>query len=458
MTTSKFKRKARRIWKKSAKRLGFNILKKIAVIILLIGLNIYGFSAIGGTFGYFNDTETTSVTMTAGIWGTPTPSPTPSPSGVVLNEFLPRPHDDSGIKPDGEWVELYNLSTKSIDLAGYYLKDKLDPASGPSHKIYIENCRTNTGGTIIGPNGFLVVYAKGEKGEEGDSCNSHGFELNNAGDTVRLFNDEGEMIDYYSYDGSVYCSLTPTPGNPNENDLSGSCPGVVPKNKSFARVPDGTGPWYDPIPTPGGPNVLEEEQEPIVDIQNENQNASLSFSETLGAVAGAITEFVLGEEETAASASGFGELTAGTETIVDVPDLTPVASGSGEPPLDSPAGDLTGQALPETSPEVSPSPEASPEPLVIPEPAVTPAPSTSPSVVSPSGPNGSGQATETPQPQADSTGSPQAGDGNLIQTVTEPAIPAEPVTIEQPTEPALPVDPPAPEPAPAPEAPAVPAE
>ena len=390
----------------------------------------------------------------------------PAPSGVVLNEFLPRPHDNSGVKPDGEWVELYNLSdTDTIDLAGYYLKDKLDPASGPSHKIYIENCRTNTGGTIIGPNGFLVVYAKGEKGEEGDSCNSHGFELNNAGDTVRLFNDEGEMIDYYSYDGSVYCSLTPTPGNPNENDLSGSCPGVVPKNKSFARVPDGTGPWYDPIPTPGGPNVLEEEQEPIVDIQNENQNASLSFSETLGAVAGAITEFVLGEEETAASASGFGELTAGTETIVDVPDLTPVASGSGEPPLDSPAGDLTGQALPETSPEVSPSPEASPEPLGIPEPTVTPAPSTSPSVVSPSGPNGSGQATETPQPQADSTGSPQAGDGSLIQTVTEPAIPAEPVTVEAPTEPVPPpADPPAPEPvseqapAPAPEAPAAPVD
>ena len=202
---------------------------------------------------------------------------------------------------------------------------------------------------------------------------------------------------------------------------------------------------------------MEEEQGPIVDIQNENQSASLSFSETLGAVAGAITGFVLGEEETAASAS--------IETIVDVPDLTPVASGSGEPPLDSPAGDLTGQALPETSPEVSPSPEASPEPLVIPEPAVTPAPSTSPSVVSPSGPNGSGQATETPQPQADSTGSPQAGDGSLIQTVTEPAIPAEPVTVEAPTEPVPPpADPPAPEPvseqapAPAPEAPAAPVD
>jgi hypothetical protein len=35
--------------------------------------------------------------------------------------------------------------------------------------------------------------------------------------------------------------------------------GVVPVDKSYARIPDGTGDWVDPIPTPGMPNILIEE-------------------------------------------------------------------------------------------------------------------------------------------------------------------------------------------------------
>ena len=32
----------------------------------------------------------------------------------------------------------------------------------------------------------------------------------------------------------------------------------MPTNKSYARIPDGTGSWVDPIPTPGEPNKMEE--------------------------------------------------------------------------------------------------------------------------------------------------------------------------------------------------------
>jgi len=50
--------------------------------------------------------------------------------------------------------------------------------------------------------------------------------------------------------------------------------GAVPLDKSYARIPDGIGYWVDPIPTPGGPNILELEiinqeeaieEEPIVE-------------------------------------------------------------------------------------------------------------------------------------------------------------------------------------------------
>ncbi|MCK9401660.1 MAG: lamin tail domain-containing protein, partial [Bacteroidales bacterium] len=128
--------------------------------------------------GGFTATEEISVTLNSGHWPI---TPPPVLSGVVLNEFLPRP-ENNGPKPDGEWVELYNISaTATIDLAGYYLMDNYSGSGTATHKIFVESCRTNTGETTISPHGFLVVYAN----EGGGSCNSHGFELNNTGDSVR---------------------------------------------------------------------------------------------------------------------------------------------------------------------------------------------------------------------------------------------------------------------------------
>lgn len=173
----------------------------------------------------------------------------PEGSGVVLNEFLPNPEDDAAAMPDGEWVELYNLSaTETIDLAGYYLTDS------DSNRIDVEPCRTNTGDTIIGPNGFLVVYRKGII----SGCTSHYFSLNNDSDTVSLYN-YNNLIDSYSYSGSDYDSLTPTPADPNIDDSSGGSNSTVPENKSYARIPDGIGDFVDPVPTPGAPNILEVE-------------------------------------------------------------------------------------------------------------------------------------------------------------------------------------------------------
>ena len=197
-------------------------------------------------------------------WGTPVTadstifcqSSSSSPS-IVLNEFLPNPEGeeygfdfgtDADVKPQGEWVELYNLSDQTVDLAGYYLTD-----ADPAHRIDVESCRTNTGGTTIGPNDFLVVYRKGS-----DTCISHNFSLNNSGDTVNLYDNNDNLIDYYSYLGGDYCDLEPTPDEENINSPSGICTSVPP-NKSYARIPDGADNWVDPIPTPGGFNIVEVE-------------------------------------------------------------------------------------------------------------------------------------------------------------------------------------------------------
>jgi len=138
---------------------------------------------------------------------------------IVINEFLPDPLGDdcdlSGIY--GEWVEIYNKGANQVDLSGWYIKDDA------GNTIVISSSNTHTGSTIIGAKGsnseWLVVFL-------------NGCILNNDGDTVYLYDNANQLIDSYSYTGSTQ------------------------ENKSYARYPDGTENWYDPIPTPGKPNQL----------------------------------------------------------------------------------------------------------------------------------------------------------------------------------------------------------
>lgn len=139
---------------------------------------------------------------------------------VVLNEILPDPAgSDNAPKPDGEWVELFNLTDRPISLEGWALYDSVD-----THELLITSLNTDTGTTTIDALSHLVVYRDGD----GD------FSLNNTGDSVRLYTKKislnGKLIDSFSY----------AQGKGEGN--------------TFARVPDGTGGWVDPCPTPGDEN------------------------------------------------------------------------------------------------------------------------------------------------------------------------------------------------------------
>lgn len=155
-------------------------------------------------------------------------------SEVVLNEVLPNPAgSDNAPMPNGEWVELYNLSPKPISLNGWALYDSVD-----THELLITDINTNLATTTIPSLGRLVVFRNGNTV----------FELTNTKDTVRLFNKKITLG-----------------GNPNDAFSWTSSKG---EGLSYARVPDGTGDWVDPCPTPGGENTTEmciEEAVEIVD-------------------------------------------------------------------------------------------------------------------------------------------------------------------------------------------------
>ena len=245
-----------------------------AIVALLVVIS-------SSTGAYFADIETSAGNVfQAGVWVDPQ-----SPFNIVLNEFLPNPDNnanglnfgtDSSNMPLGEWVELYNNGNAPIDVNGWYMTDA-SGGVGNTH-AFINNLNTNTGNTILAANGWLVVYFNKAS-------------LNNTGDDIFLYTSTSTgnvLVDTYSYDDpSDFCELEPTPGDENSTTTPTGTPGNGPNadcvanqvapNKSYARIPDGTGAFVDPIPTPGAPNVLDETSAEAQAETEQSQRGSTSL-------------------------------------------------------------------------------------------------------------------------------------------------------------------------------------
>lgn len=180
-------------------------------------------------------------------------------ASVVLNEFLANPSGDPDAPmPGGQWVELYNNSIGDIDVNGWYIYNLFDRGlqisaanSDNNHNVL------DSGETIVPAHGWLVVYRNGDGT----------FSLNKFADAVRLYSgilNSGVLVDAVVYNG-----------NGSE----------IPVNKSIARIPDGIGPWVDPVPTPCGPNKLtedtanmpEQNPPPNTTLADQSQNQANTF-------------------------------------------------------------------------------------------------------------------------------------------------------------------------------------
>jgi hypothetical protein len=174
-------------------------------------------------------TFTSTVTPTRTITPMPTNVPfkpvrtatsTPNrtlPSSIVINEFLTQPHFDwngDGKVDDGdEFIELVNLSSLPVSIAGW----RLDDREGDSNPYTIGNI-------TMQPNTHLVFFQS-----------QTGILLSNGGDSVRLFKSTGQISDAFTY------GVVETP------------------DQSWCRLPDGNGIWvFGCAPTPGSANRLAE--------------------------------------------------------------------------------------------------------------------------------------------------------------------------------------------------------
>jgi hypothetical protein len=133
-------------------------------------------------------------------------------SAVVINEFMPvnstTVADNYGEYDD--WIELFNLSSSTIDLSGYYLSDTHKKPS----KWRIPN------GTSITGKGYLIIWADGDTTQFGLHAN---FKLSSEGEEVLLTKPDLTITDNVSF--------------------------AAPAGElSYSRVPNGTGTfkWKNP--------------------------------------------------------------------------------------------------------------------------------------------------------------------------------------------------------------------
>ncbi|MFH1788211.1 MAG: lamin tail domain-containing protein [Candidatus Altiarchaeota archaeon] len=119
--------------------------------------------------------------------------------GVRISEIMPNPvGSDSASNPNGEWVELQNTGTSSVNVSGWRIVDDA------GQNISITVARTRGNSTVIAARGFIAVHMNAAV-------------LNNDYDTVSLYHSNGTLIDVFGYDADDFAGsglVDIVPGSP----------------------------------------------------------------------------------------------------------------------------------------------------------------------------------------------------------------------------------------------------
>jgi hypothetical protein len=151
-------------------------------------------------------------------------------SPVVINEVC---------AVGGDWIEMHNSGRKAVDISNWKLADS--EADGSAR---LKDALSFPRGTIMPARGYLLVVSEGGKNKtkRQDLCSDKG-----AGACFHvkwgIDKDKGEILRLFALDGSV-ASAARYPA------------GVVPKDHTWARQPDGSGEFKVAKPTPGRPGAV----------------------------------------------------------------------------------------------------------------------------------------------------------------------------------------------------------
>jgi regulation of enolase protein 1 (concanavalin A-like superfamily) len=231
-----------------------------------------------------------------------------APLPVVINEWMAS-NTSTLTNPVtgkfGDWFELYNYSTNTVDLAGYYLTDTLTN----QFKFPIP------AGYTIPPKGFLLVWA--------DKRNTNGtpelhvdFNMDKDGESLGLYGADGRAVDYVNY-------------GPQFPDVS------------EGRYPDGSfSSFLMPVASPGTNNVVPNSAPRLDPIADKvlMLGQSLRFTATASDTdlpPQALT-FSLGPNPPPGASIGTGGLFLWAPTVAPVTNnISVVVTDSGIPPMSS---------------------------------------------------------------------------------------------------------------------------
>ncbi len=121
-------------------------------------------------------------------------NPAQPPIDVRINEWMADNTATLADPADGrfqDWIELFNPGDVAVDLTGCHLTD--NPAT-PALWTFPD-------GTVIPPNGLLLVWADGEPGQNSPSrADVHaGFSLSRTGESIALFAADGTLVDLVTF-------------------------------------------------------------------------------------------------------------------------------------------------------------------------------------------------------------------------------------------------------------------
>ena len=115
-------------------------------------------------------------------------------SGVIINEYSAAncELDGSDCGDYEDWIELYNNSNNAIDLAGYYLSDKIDNITKWQFSSSI----------VIEPNSYLIIYASGLDPTLETSNTNTSFKLTQtrSSEYIVLADSNEQILDYKKLD------------------------------------------------------------------------------------------------------------------------------------------------------------------------------------------------------------------------------------------------------------------
>jgi hypothetical protein len=106
----------------------------------------------------------------------------PEPGAVVINEVLAHSHAEAS-----DWIELYNTTSTTIDIGGWFLSDSNDNL----FKYEIAS------GTTIGSNSYLVLYEDLNFGNANDPGSSEPFALSENGERLYLSSAQNDILTGY---------------------------------------------------------------------------------------------------------------------------------------------------------------------------------------------------------------------------------------------------------------------